>query len=159
MRVMRWLVVLMTIACGASNQEIAAAKHAEYSAPAATIFDVALQVAQETYKIGDVDGTGHRFITEPQFYNAEGGRESPGAEGVVQVRDRSIRLQLLVEVRETTPGHVVVAVTPRTYQIISGSPKPRELAPDDPGLPPWVNGRVDALAVAIHDQAKQYVQP
>jgi len=159
MRTMRWYLVLTLVACGASTKEIATAKQAEYKASANVVLDIAIQVAQESYKLGEVDGQGHRFATAPQFYNSEGGRESPGAEGVVQVREGSIRLELIIEVRDATAGHVVVVITPRTYQVLAGSPQPRELAPDDPNLPPWVKGRVDALALAIYDHAKQYVQP
>jgi hypothetical protein len=148
--------LVVFVACGASTAEVTAAKTAEYKSSAETIFDLAIQAAQETYKIGEVDGPGHRFATAPQFYSAEGGRESPGAGDVVQVRGGSILLALIVEVDQKAGGGVVVAITPKTFQVVSGSPKPRELKPDDPNLPPWVHGRVDALSVAIYERAKGY---
>ena len=45
---------------------------------------------------------------------------------------------------------------PKTFQHISGSPKPRELAPDDPNLPGWVQGRVETLYVEIHKSLQKY---
>jgi hypothetical protein len=155
---MKWMIVLMLAVAGctgASSAHIATAKTAEYRASSGAIFDLAIQAAQENYKLGEIDGPGKRFITAPQFYNAEGGRESAGAGDVVQIRQGSVRVQLMVEVFEQ--GEIArVAITPRTLQVVAGSPKPRELRADDPNLPPWVHGRVDALYVAIYDRAKKF---
>ena len=153
---MKWMLVLvLVVACGPSNAEIKTAKSTQYSASPQQLFDLAIQVAQRDYKIGEVEAEDGRFATAPQFYNAEGGRQSAGAGGYVQMGGGSILLQLFVEVLESERGHVVV-VTPKTFQMVSGSPKPRELAPDDPNLPGWVSGRVDALAMAIYEAAKQH---
>jgi hypothetical protein len=48
-------------------------------------------------------------------------------------------------------------VTPQTFQVLSGSPKPRELMPDDPYLPPFVLGRADELSFEIYDHARGMV--
>lgn len=155
---MQWLVMVVGIAiaaCGPSNAEIKTAKSAHYAATPQTLFDIAMEVAQRDYKIGDVDVEHARFATAPQFYNAEGGRQSPGAGGYVQMGGGSIELTLVVEVLPADQGQVI-AITPKAFQVVSGSPKPRELAPDDPALPGWVHGRVDSLAVAIYDAAKQH---
>ena len=156
----RWLLGLglLLVACGPSTQEVKTAKLARYSAPPPTLLDIALAVAKQDYKIGGVDQENARFETEPQMYSPEGGRQSPGAGGYTQFTDRSVLLSLVVEVLPTEGGHVV-AVTPRTFQMIAGSPKPRELAPDDPNLPGWVQGRVDSLQVAIYNAAKQHAVP
>jgi hypothetical protein len=69
---------------------------------------------------------------------------------------RLMMIIVVVEVVTTDLDRKVVVVTPITLQMLTGSPKPRELTPDDPNLPGWVRGRVDALAVAIHDAAKQH---
>jgi hypothetical protein len=154
---MRTLVMLvMVMACGPSNTQIRLARLAEYKAPALTIYGLAVGAASEDYKIAETDETSGRFTTQPQFYNREGGRESPGAGDVVQIRAGSVRLEMLVEVVEANPERVSVVITPRTYEVLSGSPKPRELTIDDPSLPPWVKGRVDALAVKIYERAKGY---
>ncbi len=156
---MKWFVIVVIVlassACGPSTAEIRTAKSARYAADPSALFDIALQVTQRDYKIDEVDAPNVRFSTTPQIYSPEGGRQSPGAGGFVNMSDRSVMLALIVEIRPTDAGHVI-AVTPRTFQMISGSPKPRELAPDDPNLPGWVHGRVDALTVAIHEAAKQH---
>ena len=95
-------------------------------------------------------------MTQPKWYGPEGDLESPGAGGYVQLRDRSVQVAFIVKVERFGGGDVAVTVTPRTFQEISGSPKPRELAPDDPNLPPWVHGRADQLALDIYNKAKPY---
>lgn len=152
-------ILLVVAACGGpSTAQVSTAKMAQYTAPPVTLFDIALQVAQQDYKIGDSDPANGQFITAAQMYSAEGGRQSPGAGGVVQYSGGSVLLSLIVEVHTVDPTHVMVVVTPKTFQAVSGSPKPRELQPNDPNLPGWVTGRADALAVAIYENAKQYVR-
>lgn len=146
-------------ACGASNHDVQVAKAAQYSAPADQVFDIALQTTQAEYKIGPVEAADHRFSTAPQFYSSEGGRQSPGAGGFVGMREGSIQLTMVVDIIPTEGGHVAVVITPLAYQVIGGSPKPRELKPDDPYLPGWVHGRVDTLALAIYGKAKALVTP
>ena len=144
--------------CGPSSAQIKTAKTAIYTAPPSTILDIAVQVTQQTYKIGDVDVEQRTLTTMPQFYNQEGGRQSPGKDGFVTTRGGSVTLTMIVQVLAAGPGddRVIVKVTPKTYQVIEWSPQPRELAPDDPNLPPWVRGRADALALAIYESAKSF---
>lgn len=157
-----WMLLLvlgLAAACGPSSGQVKAAKTARYTAPPQTLFDIALQEAQKNYQIGEVDAENHRFATAPQMYSAEGGRQSPGAGGFVQMSEGSVQLTLIVAVEPTDMNRHVVTVTPQTFQVVSGSPKPRELQPNDPGLPPWVHGRVDTLAVAIYEAARHHAVP
>jgi hypothetical protein len=149
-------VIALVGACGASSAEIKTAKSAQYNAPTSTMYEIALQTASEKYQIGQTDRNLATFITAEQWYSPEGGRESFGAGDVAQVVDRSILLMLVVEVQGMEQGSKIVTVTPKVFQHLSGSPKPRELTPDDPNVPGWVHGRVDELALAIYKNAKQY---
>jgi len=157
-----WCVAVAAVTgCGPSNAQIQTAKAAQYKAPGQTLLDVAIQVAQQKYKVGAVDAQTLTFATVPQFYTKEGGRISASNEftgDFVNVKEGSVQLTLVVEIVATDPEHVVVNITPKTLQMLKGSPQPRPLLPTDPDLPPWIPGRVDALAVAIYDAAKQYVQ-
>jgi hypothetical protein len=144
-------------ACGPSSAELRTAKTATYSVDPGKLMQVAAEATQqEGYKIGDVDEVGHRFITVPRWYNPEGGLEGQGAEGYAQIIDRSVRVALIVEIL-SIEGGTAIRVTPQTFQHIEGSPKPRELAADDPGLPPFVKGRAESLQLAIYNYAKPYV--
>lgn len=156
---MKYLVLVAWIAaaaCGPSAAEIRTAKTATYQTSAADLYKVALETASEDYKIGETDPQAAAFATVPQWYSPEGGRQSAGAGDFVQLDDRSVQLSLVVEVVELDDHNVAVKVTPVTLQHLSGSPKPRELAPDDPNLPGWVTGRAESLQLAIYNHAKQF---
>jgi hypothetical protein len=131
------------------------ARTATYNAEPAKLLEVALDAARGSYKIAGVDQAHFTFITQTRVYSPEGDLESAGAENFVQARDRSVAVQFIVQV-EGEPHRAVITVTPKTLQILSGSPQPRELKPDDPGLPPFVRGRADALAYAIYSRAKSF---
>lgn len=154
-----WLVVMLVIgACGPSTSQIKDAKAAQYTAPGNQVMDVAIQVAQRTYKVGEVDVEGRQFATVSQWYAPTGGRISAYTDGkgeYINAGGGDIQLTLIVRVRDMEAGRVLVEVVPKTFQLIGGSPKPRELRPDDPNLPPWVLGRADTLAVAIHEEARK----
>ena len=98
-------------------------------------------------------------MTTEQWYSPEGGRQSAGAGDFVQLDDRSILLMLIVEIQQQDLGKETIVVTPKIFQNISGSPKPRELNADDPNVPGWVHGRVDDLTLAIYNNAKKYADP
>ena len=152
--VMRAVVVMAVVGCGPSSAEIRTAKLAVYRAPIDDVLDAAIQTAQAGYALGGIDAPNHRFVTAPQFYSEEGMRLTAGAGDVVQnVRGNSILMHLVVEVKPADGG-VVVVVTPRTFQMISWSPKPRELLPSDVSFPGFVKGRVDALTVAIYQRLR-----
>jgi hypothetical protein len=148
------VLVLVVLGCGASSQEIARAKVATYSGTNGEIFQIVERVTAQDYKIGDEHDTS--LITEPQWYEPEGGRESPGQDNFVTMADRSVLLSLIVVVDETEDGRHFVTITPKTFQHLNGSPKPRELKPDDPNLPPWITGRVEELYVRINNALKKY---
>ena len=150
------LLALLLAACGPSAAELKTAKTTTYKMSAHDMLSLAEDVAQETYPIGKVDEQEAAFVTQPRWYGPEGDLESPGAGGYVQLRNRSVQVAFIVKVVELAGGDVAVTVTPKTFQEIIGSPQPRELAPDDPNLPPWVHGRADQLAIDIYNKAKPY---
>ena len=151
-----FLLALALAACGPSAAEIKTAKTTTYKMKASDMLELAENVARNDYGIADVDAENHSFITKPKFYSPEGDLESPGAGGFVQMRDRSVEVSFIVQVVEFGGGDVSVTVRPKTFQVISGSPKPRELTPDDPNLPPFVTGRADQLTLDIYREAKPY---
>jgi hypothetical protein len=152
------LVVLIAMACGPSSAEIKTAKTATYQTSRHEMFDIAVAAAVEDYKIMERDLESTTFATMPQWYNPEGGRESSGAGDTVQIVDRSVNLHFIVQIVELEDKTVAVSVEPKTFQHLSGSPKPRELKPDDPNLPSWVSGRAETLQLAIYNRAKQFAR-
>lgn len=150
------VLVLALVACGPSAAEIKTAKTTTYQMAGTDLLQVAEQAAQEEYKLGDVSEQDLAFITLPRWYSPEGDLQSPGAGGFVQMDNHSVQVAFVVQVTELAGGDCAVTVTPKTFQYISGSPKPRELAADDPNLPGWVNGRADKLALEIYELAKPH---
>lgn len=157
---MRWAVMwIVMVGCGPSTAEMRTAAATHYRLESQAILKIAEDVAQETYKLGDVNDERRMFITAPRFYSREGDLESPGAEGFVRMHNGSVEVSFIVSVVEVDEHSCVVNVVPKTFEVVGGSPKPRELGPDDPYLPPWVLGRRDALAYAIYERAKAYALP
>ena len=150
------VLVLALVACGPSAAEIKTAKTTTYQMAGTDLLQVAEQAAQEEYKLGDVSEHDLAFITLPRWYSPEGDLQSPGAGGFVQMDNHSVQVAFVVQVTELAGGDCAVTVTPKTFQYISGSPKPRELAADDPNLPGWVHGRADKLALEIYELAKPH---
>ena len=153
------LCLLALLACGPSSRQVKVAKLTVYKLSSSSMMDLSMQVAQRTYQIGAVDEVARTFATQPQWYSSEGGRRGATNEGngdYIHAGGGDVELTLIVKIETISSGKVAVTITPRTLQLISGSPQPRELDPEDPNLPGWVHGRVDALAVAIYEAARQY---
>lgn len=151
---MKYAILGLLVACAASDAEVRTAKLAQYDGPPQQVYNAALDAAQEKYKIAVSDPQKLDFWTTPRFYSPEGDLQSPGAGDVVNIDNHSVEVSFHVQVVATTPHSSVVSVTPQTFQILKGSPKPRELKPDDPYLPPFVLGRADALQVAIYERSR-----
>jgi hypothetical protein len=160
---MRGVVLVASLAlvgCAASDAEIRSAKTSIYYGNAAQILQLAEQGAMdENYKIGPVDDGHLTFETVGRFYSPTGDLQSEGAEGYVKVDNHSVKVSFIVEIDQLANDQFRVQVRPRTWQYLAGSPQMRELDPTDPSLPPWVLGRSDHLAVAIHDRLEGNTTP
>ena len=151
------LLALILSACGPSTAQINTAKTAVYTGDANQIFELAEQGAgDEHYKVGDVDEGHLMFETIPRFYSPEGDLQSEGAGGYVRIDNHSVKVSFTVAVEKVDERQFAITVKPRTWQVIRGSPLMRELAPEDPSLPPWVHGRADGLQLAIYERTRGY---
>ncbi|MEO7096426.1 MAG: hypothetical protein ABI175_24415 [Polyangiales bacterium] len=159
------LFLLLCASCGPSMGQIKTARTAVYTAAPNQLLDIAVQVAQRTYKVKDIDPAKGMFITEGQWYTPDGGRIGTTDEGngdYVNAGGGDVRVAFevrLIPVDAEATNRFSVAIEQHTFQLVSGSPQPRELKTDDPALPPWVKGRVDSLAVDIYEAAKPLVHP
>ena len=157
---MRTLMVLAVIACGPTTEEIRTARSATYELDPHQLLQIALDVTKESYPIGYVNQEDVTVATRPRFYSKEGDLESEGAGGWAQVVPGSVEVTWIVTIVPTNDSHRMsnIIVVPKTFQLVSGSPKPRELSTDDPYLPPWILGRADSLQIAIYQRAKAYAR-
>lgn len=150
------LVVAMAAACGPSSAEVKTAKTTAYNTDAHQLLKLAIEAAEgEHYKIAEIDQENTRFATAPKYFTREGGERTAGAGNFVQLGDRAVSVTFIVTVSGGS-APVTVEVTPKTFQILEGSPQPRELTPDDPNLPGFVTGRAEQLTLAIYERAKPY---
>ena len=151
-------LAIVGVGCGASESDVRSAKAALYKTAPEEMYELAKQVVTDLgYAVGEHDDAGWKFTTQPKFFGPEGDSETPGAEGFVHLRDGSVQVQFNVQVLVTAERKVAVLVSPVAFQKIGWSPKPRELGPDDPYLPQFVNGRADAIVVEIHSRARSQV--
>ncbi|MEO7397417.1 MAG: hypothetical protein ABIW84_02530, partial [Ilumatobacteraceae bacterium] len=105
MRVALTLLAISVLGCGPSSAQIKTAKTAEYKAPSSQILDIAVQVAQKTYQVNDIDPQKSTFTTAGQWYSAEGGRRGTTNEGngdYVMAGGGDVNLRLEVQVLGAT---------------------------------------------------------
>jgi hypothetical protein len=153
------VVSVVVVACGPSGKEVQTARAAHYRTEAGRIYSIALDTAEETFKIYDKDDDKELFMTLPKWYTADGQSQTRGSGDTVMVNDGSLLVSLLVAVETDVDGVTTVTVTPVVERYRLGQAQDDKLAPDDPSLPGWVHGKADALAVDIYNAAKKYAQP
>jgi hypothetical protein len=159
MKLSSWLLaaaLALGAGCGPSSKQVQVATAAQYQASLGRMYELALDVASDKYKIFEQDPEHARFLTLPIWYTPEGTTESGGSGDTVMIRDGSMLLALLVEVTPVAgrPDAVAVHITPVVERHRLGQSMNDKLPPDDPSMPGWVAGRVEALSVAIYDRAK-----
>lgn len=152
---MRTTVLLLAIAiaiaspaCGASRQEVAAARSARYRGDKLAMFAAARRATAEKYRLAVTDETALRIETVGRWYTPDGLGASE-RDDIRDVPDRSIHLKLIVKLLPRGDDWDV-AIEPVMMRYFTGRPNPDLLAPDDPSLPGWTHGRVDQLYSAIH---------
>ena len=152
--------LITTAACAPSAAEVRTAHEAHYRGPPANLLKgAALVLEAQRYRIKQVNRDTMALATNDRVWDAEGGVESAGANGVVWMSDNSIAISYVVRVMPVAPGQFTIVIKPRIGRNPPGSPLAEDLRPDDPSLPGWVRGKIDHLAVAIHDELAAYVVP
>ncbi|MCA9674372.1 MAG: hypothetical protein KC464_04945 [Myxococcales bacterium] len=137
--------------CGPSAQ-VQAARSASYGgADRDVVFEAAAQAVAEKYEIDQASQSDAALRTVPEWYEPEGNHERKDADDHIMIRAGSIELAFYVAVVGDQSAWRV-EVTPLALQVVQGSPQPRELKPDDPAMPGWVEGKLDDLRVAIHER-------
>ncbi|MBP9206832.1 MAG: hypothetical protein KBG28_22865 [Kofleriaceae bacterium] len=152
-------LVLGLAACGPSAAQVKVAKEARYKASVDVIFDVAVLVAKEQGKLFGVDPESRVVVTLPRWHKPDGGLESAGVGDAVLVGDGALLVALKIMVVDDDAGLVRVDVVPVVERFRMGQSQHDVLAPDDPSMPGWVLGKVDAMALAIHQRAKVHAVP
>ena len=69
--------------------------------------------------------------------------------------DNSLNIALVVTLVPDGDAYVV-QVKPLMMRYHAGPPKPEPIGENDPSVPGWATGKVDQLALSIHDALKPY---
>jgi len=157
MRIAIGVLVSLLAACGPSSGQIREARNARYETSAGAVFDAAMTAAHEHGGVAEYDANRGALRTIDRWYQQDGTSESITGDGKSLVEGGSILLSLMLEVK--CDHECWVEITPLVAEHVSGSPQARELAPDDPAMPGWVQGKIDNLYLAIHEQLKARALP
>lgn len=165
------LAAIALVACGPSSKEVAGAKTARYKGDKLQLFAAVKGVVESKYKLTKSDETTLGMQTEGKWYSPEGmvitreggtGEKSRDMGGGMsrtdqdsQFPDNSINLVLVVGLLPDGDAWVV-KVTPVMHRFRAGSPKPEPVKENDASVPGWATGKVDQLALDIHQALEKY---
>jgi hypothetical protein len=149
------LVAAFAFACGPSSGQLKAAKTAHYKGDKAEMFNLAKQATEAKYKLQKADEASLGFQTTGRWYTPEGLAASERADDIRDVPDNSLNIALVVTLVPDGDAYVV-QVKPLMIRYHAGSPKPEPISENDPSVPGWAQGKVDQLALDIHDALAKY---
>jgi len=149
------VAVLALVACAPSSGELKAAKTAHYKGDKVEMFNVAKQVTETKYKLQKADEASLGMQTEGRWYTPEGLAASERGGSILDVPDNSLNIALVVTLVPDGDAYVV-QVKPLMIRYHAGSPKPEPVNEGDPSIPGWATGKVDQLALDLHQSLKQY---
>jgi len=153
------LVVLLSLlalaACGPSSGELKSAKTARYKGDKLALFNATKDATEAKYKLQKSDENALGMQTTGRWYTPEGLAASERADDIRDVPDNSLNIALVVTLVPDGDAYVV-QVKPLMMRYHAGSPQPEPISENDPSVPGWATGKVDALALDIHEALKNY---
>lgn len=153
------LVVLLSLlalaACGPSSGELKSAKTARYKGDKLALFNATKDATEAKYKLQKSDENALGMQTTGRWYTPEGLAASERADDIRDVPDNSLNIALVVTLVPDGDAYVV-QVKPLMMRYHAGTPKPEPIQEGDPSVPGWATGKVNQLALSIHDALKQY---
>jgi hypothetical protein len=149
------MLALAVIACGPSSKELSGAKSAHYKGDKLVLFAAAKSATESKYKLQKSDETTLGMQTDGRWYTPEGLAAGERGGDMRDVPDKSLQIALVVTLQPDGDTWVV-NIKPLMIRYHAGSPKPEPVAENDPSVPGWATGKVDQLALDIHDALKQY---
>lgn len=152
----RYVVIALLFACGASAQEIKSAKDARYNGNIADMLDIALESTRQAgYTVDDrrVDDIHSAFLTEPRWYQYGGQPESHLRGNEYRIHTDSVLVGFLVRLEHVEDAREMtrVTVSPVVRSNISGP-----LEPANPKIPSWVNDKANEIWIAVHKSLAKF---
>jgi len=153
------ILVLLSLfglfACGPSSGELKSAKTARYKGDKLALFNATKDATQAKYQLQKSDENALGMQTTGRWYTPEGLAASERADDMRDVPDNSLNIALVVTLVPDGDAYVV-QVKPLMMRYHAGTPKPEPIQEGDPSVPGWATGKVDQLALSIHEALKQY---
>lgn len=149
------LSLLAFAACGPSSGELKSAKTARYKGDKLALFNTTKDAVAAKYELQKSDESALGMQTTGRWYTPEGLAASERADDIRDVPDNSLNIALVVTLVPDGDAYVV-QVKPLMMRYHAGTPKPEPIQEGDPSVPGWATGKVDQLALSIHDALKQY---
>jgi hypothetical protein len=154
---MRNLIVslLVLAACGGGSSELKGARTAHYKGDKLEIFHAVRSAVESKYRIEKSDENSLILETAGRWFNPEGQGASERMDDIRDVPDKSLHIHFIIALVADGDAFVV-DVKPKWFRRVAGSPQPQPLKEDDISIPGWATGKVDQLAVAVHDALTKY---
>ncbi|MBV8759157.1 MAG: hypothetical protein JO257_17850, partial [Deltaproteobacteria bacterium] len=149
------LLCLLAFACGPSSGELKAAKTAHYKGDKIAMFNATKEAVEAKYTLQKSDENALGMQTNGRWFTPEGLAAAESGGDMRVVPDNSINIALVVTLVPDGDAYVV-SVKPLYLRYHAGNPKPESLKDDDISIPGWAQGKVDSLALDIHNALKQY---
>jgi hypothetical protein len=149
------ILAIGLVACGPSSKELSGAKSAHYKGDKLLLFAAAKSATEAKYKLQKSDETTLGLQTDGRWYTPEGLAAAERGGDMRDVPDKSLQIALVVTLQPDGDAWVV-NIKPLMIRYHAGSPKPEPVAETDPSVPGWATGKVDQLALDIHDALKTY---
>ncbi len=149
------LLSLLAFACGPSSGELKAAKTAHYKGDKIAMFNATKDAVSAKYQLQKSDESSLGMQTTGRWYTPEGLAAAESGGDMRVVPDNSLNIALVVTLVPDGDSYVV-NVKPLMMRYHAGSPKPEPLTEDDPSVPGWAHGKVDRVAVDLHNALAQY---
>jgi hypothetical protein len=154
MRFAMLIAVLAIAACGPSSKELSGAKTAHYKGDKLVMFNTIKSTVESKYVLQKTDENTLGIQTIGRWFTSEGLTVGERGGDMRDVPPQAIQIALVVTLQPDGDSYVVT-VKPLMLRYL-GTPKPQSLAADDPSVPGWATGKVDQLALEIHDALAQY---
>jgi hypothetical protein len=153
--IMRLPLVSLTVlaaACAASSHSIETAR---YRGEPVALLGAARAAVEASYQVVVSDESALWIETAARWYSPDGTLLSDRGGEPAPLPDRSVDLQLIVKLVPRGDDWAV-AVEPVMTRYIAGQARRDRLAPDDPGAPSWLRGKLDQLYAAVHAALQSY---
>ncbi len=150
------LLLALAGACGPSGAQVRAAKSAEYDPREyATVFEACKATMIESGYDIQIEEVEHGVLVSTwRWYSKEGAAKR---KDTPQVEEGAAMFRIGCEIIKGPAGGFTVHVDGGAQGYNSGTPVAQQFKHGDPREPTWVAGKIDNLAVGIHEKLKGHL--